>query len=51
MTLVAPVGFELDLHRTAVLGPWGAVMDPDDLWDDGEPLLVGGCTVRAPSRP
>ncbi len=51
MTLVAPVGFELDLHRTFVLGPWGAVLDPDELWDDGEPLVVGGRTLRALSRP
>ncbi len=27
MTLIAPAGFELDLHRTFVLGSWGAVMD------------------------
>ena len=33
-TLVAPAGFELDLHRTFVLGPWGAAMDPDQLWDE-----------------
>ena len=50
MTLMAPAGFELDLHRTFVLGPWGAVMDPDQLWDGGEPVTVGGRTFRALSR-
>jgi hypothetical protein len=51
MTLIGPTGFELDLHRTFVLGPWGAVMDLDQLWDDGEPFAVGGRTFRALSRP
>ena len=50
VTLIAPAGFELDLHRTFVLGPWGAAMDADELWDDGEPVPVGGRTFRALSR-
>lgn len=51
MTLIAPSGFELDLHRTFVLGPWGAVMNPDQLWDEGEPVMVGGRTFHALRRP
>ena len=50
VTFVAPTGFELDLHRTFVLGPWGALVDPDRLWDDGEPFVVGGRSVRALGR-
>ncbi len=49
-TLVAPAGFELDLHRTFVLGPWGAAMDPDQLWDEGEPVRIGARTFRALRR-
>jgi hypothetical protein len=51
MTLIAPSGYELDLHRTFVLGPWGAVMNPDQLWDDGESVIVGGRAFWALSRP
>jgi hypothetical protein len=50
VTFVAQKGFELDLHRTFVLGPWGALVDPDRLWDDGEPYVVGGRGVRALGR-
>ena len=50
VTFVAPTGFELDLHRTFVLGPWGALVDPDRLWDDGEQFAVGGRRVRALGR-
>lgn len=51
MTLVAPQGYELDLHRTFVLGPWGVVMDPDRLWDDGQELDLGAASLRALARP
>jgi hypothetical protein len=50
-TLVSPTGYELDLHRTFVLGPWGVLVDIDTLWDGGQELVVGGRTVRALSRP
>lgn len=41
-TLVAPAKYELDLHRTFVLGPWGLLVDLDDLWgDDGQEFVVG----------
>jgi hypothetical protein len=51
MTLIPPAGYELDLHRTFVLGPWGRVVDLDQLWDEGQEFRVGGCSVRALSRP
>ncbi|PRX45631.1 putative nucleotidyltransferase-like protein [Prauserella shujinwangii] len=49
-TLRHPGGFEVDLHRTFVLGPWGVRVDLDSLWDDGEEFAVGGRTLRALSR-
>lgn len=51
MTLIAPAGYELDLHRTFVLGPWGVVLDPDRLWDDGQSFTLGSTTLRALSGP
>jgi hypothetical protein len=50
-TLIPPAGYELDLHRTLVLGPWGVVIDPDGLWDEGQEFAVGGVSLRALSRP
>lgn len=47
-TLVAPAGYELDLHRTFVLGSWGLLVDLDDLWsDDGQEVVVGGRRLHA----
>ena len=51
LTLIPPAGFELDLHRTFVLGPWGVLVDLDRLWDEGQEFRVGGRPVRALSRP
>jgi Uncharacterised nucleotidyltransferase len=51
MTLVPPTGYELDLHRTFVLGPWGVVMDPDRLWDERDEFLLGARAMPAMSRP
>jgi len=51
MTLVPPAGYELDLHRTFVLGPWGVLVDLDRLWDEGQEFRVGGRRVRALSWP
>lgn len=50
-TLVAPVGYELDLHRTFVLGPWGLRVDLDDLWDGGQEVVVGGPPAARPLAP
>ena len=49
-TLASPTGYELDLHRTFVLGPWGALVDLDGLWDRGQEFTIGGRTVHALSR-
>jgi hypothetical protein len=40
-------GFEIDLHRTFVLGPWGVLLNIDELWDNGEKFTVGGRTLVA----
>jgi hypothetical protein len=50
-TFVAPAGFELDLHRTFVLGPWGVVMNPDEMWDESDPVRIGARTFLALSKP
>ncbi len=47
MTLRPPDGYELDLHRTFVLGPWGALMKPAALWDEGQVFTIGGRPLRA----
>lgn len=44
-------GFEIDLHRTFVLGPWGVRVNLDELWDSGEEFTVGGRTLTALSAP
>lgn len=47
MTLTSTAGFEVDLHRTFVLGPWGRLIDLDGLWDGCDTFTVGGRIVRA----
>jgi hypothetical protein len=44
-------GFEIDLHRTFVLGPWGVRVNLDELWDEGAEFTVGGRTLVALSAP
>lgn len=51
LTLIPPAGFELDLHRTFVLGPWGRAVDLDGLWDSGQEFHLGGHPLRALSQP
>lgn len=51
LTMITPSGFELDLHRTLVLGPWGMRVDLAGLWEEGEECTVGGYPLRALSRP
>lgn len=51
MTLRGDAGYEVDLHRTFVLGPWGVVVDLDQLWDGGAEFRLGEYVVRALSRP
>jgi hypothetical protein len=43
--------FEIDLHRTFVLGPWGLRVDLDALWSSGEVFTVGGTRLTALSAP
>lgn len=43
--------FEIDLHRTFVLGPWGVRVNIDALWDAGQEFTVGGRTLVALSAP
>ncbi len=43
-------GTELDLHRTLALGPFGLTVRLEDLWEDHEPLQVGGVALRALAR-
>lgn len=50
MTLRPSANYELDLHRTFVLGPWGRLVSIDDLWDAGQELTVAGRPLRALSR-
>jgi hypothetical protein len=49
-TLRGAADFEIDLHRTFVLGPWGVRVNIDELWDGGEEFTVGGRTLVALSR-
>jgi hypothetical protein len=49
--LVSPSGFELDVHRTLVLGPWGVRIDVDDLWADAQEFDVAGHTAHALAAP
>lgn len=51
MTLRPSAGYELDLHRTFVLGPWGAVIDPDRLWSKWDEFDLNGRQVRALGQP
>jgi hypothetical protein len=43
--------FEIDLHRTFVLGPWGFRVDLDALWATCEPFVIGGHELAALSAP
>jgi hypothetical protein len=47
MTLNAPDGYELDLHRTFVTGPFGLTVDLDKLWLEHEVFGLGGRVLQA----
>ena len=51
MTLRPSANYELDLHRTFVLGPWGRLVKIDELWDEGQELTVGGRSLQTLSWP
>lgn len=44
---VLPTGFEIDLHRTFVFGPFGFRMVPEDLFATSEQFVIGGRTLPA----
>ncbi len=46
-TLRTAAGFEVDLHRTFVQGPWGLTVELADLWEDSRPIEIGGRTLPA----
>ncbi len=43
-TLMSPSGYEIDLHRTFVTGPFGLMVRLPDLWDDAAQWALGGKT-------
>jgi len=50
-TLSSTAGYELDLHRTFVTGPFGLTVRLDDLWTDATPwVLAGGRQLHALGR-
>ena len=50
-TLVSPSGYEVDLHRTFVTGPFGLMVRLPDLWNDATLWALGGRTqLRALDR-
>ncbi|HEX6357325.1 nucleotidyltransferase family protein [Actinophytocola sp.] len=50
-TTVRGADFEIDLHRTFVLGPWGVRVQLDALWDAGESFAIGDHRLTALSAP
>lgn len=46
-SFVTDDGFEVDLHRTFVMGPFGLRVDLDDLWRASTPFEVGGRKLQA----
>ena len=49
-TLRGP-NFEIDLHRTFVLGPWGLRVQLDELWASASSFTIGGHELTALSTP
>jgi hypothetical protein len=37
---VSPAGYEVDLHRTLAMGPYGATIRVDDLWTRSEAIVL-----------
>jgi hypothetical protein len=49
-TLISPDGFEIDVHRTFVSGPFGFTVKTEDLWSSPETFELGGRQLRTISR-
>jgi hypothetical protein len=50
-TTLRGTDFEIDLHRTFVLGPWGFRVNLDALWSASETFTIGGHELTALSKP
>jgi hypothetical protein len=48
-TYLLPGAFEVDVHRTFVMGPYGLTIDLDDLWHRGQTFRLGGRDLVAVS--
>jgi len=46
-SFTAPDGFELDLHRTFVMGPYGLTLDLEELWKRSQEFDLAGRTLSA----
>jgi len=45
--LVADDGYEVDVHRTFAMGPYGYTVKPEDLWLDHDEFLLGDLRIPA----
>lgn len=45
-TLVTADGYEVDLHRTFVSGPWGLTVTLSDLWQPGRDIELAGRVLQ-----
>ena len=45
--LVSPAGYEVDLHRTFAMGPYGLLVDLDDLWHRSSTFELAGRVFHA----
>lgn len=50
MSFRMPSGFEVDVHRTLVLGPFGLTVDLDDLFAGRDTFTIGGRSFEALDR-
>ena len=48
-TYVLPDGFEVDVHRTFVMGPYGLTVEIDDLWQRSQTFGLGDQTLATVS--
>lgn len=49
-SFITPAGFELDLHRTFVMGPYGLLVDLSTVWAVEETFSLAGRAVPALAR-
>lgn len=46
VTMRSRAGWELDLHRTIATGPWGQLVEVEDLWADPVEYQLAGVALR-----